>query len=115
MKGAPMVLRGPVNVDWNNNVHVVKFAYLDPHYVSVKSYKLPNNALIIIQLSDEYLLIHTTDDGDFVERFKTFEELYDYLRREFGLELNEPEGLTNDTYQLIHDLRDNYHERGGGE
>jgi hypothetical protein len=81
-----------INVNWSNNVHVIEFAYLDPYYMKVKSYRLPNNALIIIGLSDEYLLIHTTDDGDFMERFETFEELNDYLRREFGIELNEPEG-----------------------
>jgi hypothetical protein len=78
-----------INVNWDNNVHVIEFAYLDPHYISVRSYKLPNNALIIMQLSDEYLLIHTSVDGDFVERFETFEELNEYLRREFGLELAE--------------------------
>ena len=80
-----------INVNWDNNVHVIEFAYLGPYY-DVRSYRLPNNALIIIELSDEYVLIHTTDDGDFVKRFETFEELNDYLRREFGLELNKPEG-----------------------
>ena len=81
-----------INVNWSNNVHVIEFAYLDPYYMKVKSYRLPNNALIIIELSDEYLLIHTTDDGDFVERFETFEELNEHLRKEFGIELNKPEG-----------------------
>ena len=80
-----------INVNWDNNVHVIEFAYLGPYY-DVRSYRLPNNALIIIELSDEYVLIHTSDNGDFVERFETFEELNEYLRREFGLELNKPEG-----------------------
>jgi len=81
-----------VDLDWQYNVHVIEFAHLDPYYMRVRSYKLPNNALIIMQLSDEYLLIHTTDDGDFVERFETFEELNEHLRKEFGIELNKPEG-----------------------
>ena len=81
-----------INVNWDNNVHVIEFAYLDPYYMKVKSYRLPNNALIIMELTDEYVLIHTSDNGDFVERFETFEELNEYLRREFGLELNKPEG-----------------------
>jgi len=81
-----------INVNWDNNVHIIKFAPLEPSYVSVESFRIPNNALIIIELTNEYVLIHTTDDGDFVERFETFEELNDYLRREFGLELNKPEG-----------------------
>ena len=81
-----------INVNWDNNVHIIKFAPLDPSYVSVESFRIPNNALIIIELTNEYVLIHTTDDGDFVERFETFEELNEYLRREFGLELNKPEG-----------------------
>lgn len=80
-----------INVDWSNNVHVIEFAYLDPYYVKVKSYRLPNNALIIIQLSDEYVLIDTSDNGDIMERFETFEELNEYLRKEYGIELNEPE------------------------
>ncbi len=80
-----------INVDWSNNVHVIEFAYLDPYYMKVKSYRLPNNALIIIQLSDEYVLIDTSDAGDIMERFETFEELNEYLRKEYGIELNEPE------------------------
>jgi hypothetical protein len=80
-----------ISVDWSNNVHVIEFAYLDPYYVKVKSYRLPNNALIIIQLSDEYVLIDTSDNGDIMERFETFEELNEYLRKEYGIELNEPE------------------------
>jgi len=81
-----------INVDWSNNVHVIKFAPLEPSYVSVESFRMPNNALIIIQLSDEYVLIDTSDNGDIMERFETFEELNDYLRKEYGIELNEPEG-----------------------
>jgi len=81
-----------IDLDWQYNVHVIEFAYLDPYYMKVKSYKLPNNALIIIGLSDEYVLIDTSDAGDIMERFETFEELNDYLREYYGIELNEPEG-----------------------
>ncbi|MDT7969904.1 MAG: hypothetical protein RQ842_05005 [Vulcanisaeta sp.] len=82
-----------INVNWDNNVHVIKFAPLVPGYVHVEiAHKIPNNALIIMELTNEYVLIHTSDNGDFVERFETFEELNEYLRREFGLELNKPEG-----------------------
>jgi len=80
-----------IDLDWQYNVHVIEFAYLDPYYMKVKSYKLPNNALIIIGLSDEYVLIDTSDAGDIMERFETFEELNEYLRKEYGIELNEPE------------------------
>jgi len=72
-----------INVDWDYNVHVIDY--------DVRSYRLPNNALIIIQLSDEYVLIDTSDNGDFMERFETFEELNEYLRKYYGIELNEPE------------------------
>jgi hypothetical protein len=82
-----------INVDWNNNVHVIEFAYLAPVY-TVKSYRLPNNAVIIIELSDSsYILIHTTDDGDFVETFENFDKLNDYLSENFGFKLNEPPNL----------------------
>jgi len=81
-----------INVDWNNNIHVIKFAHLDPYYMKVESFRMPNNALIIIELTNEYVLIYTSDDGNFMERFETFEKLNEYLKREFGLELNEPEG-----------------------
>jgi hypothetical protein len=79
-----------INVDWNNNVHVIEFAPLEPSYVSVKSFRIPNNALIIIRLTNKYVLIVSNDDGEFLLTFETFEELNDYLRREFELELNEP-------------------------
>jgi hypothetical protein len=49
---------------------------------------MPNNALIIMELTNEYALIVSNDDGVFLLTFKTFEELNEYLRREFGLELN---------------------------
>ena len=81
-----------INVDWSNNVHVIKFAPLEPSYVSVESFRIPNNALIIMELTNEYTLIVSNDDGVFLLTFKTFEELNEYLRREFGLELNKPEG-----------------------
>ncbi len=79
-----------INVDWGKNVHVIKFAYLAPAY-TVKSYRLPNNAVIIIELSgSSYILIRTTDDGDFVEAFEDFDKLNDYLSENFGFKLNEP-------------------------
>jgi hypothetical protein len=81
-----------INVNWDNNVHVIEFAPLEPSYVSVESFRMPNNALIIMELTNEYVLIHTTDNGDFVERFETFEELNEYLREYYGIELNKPEG-----------------------
>ena len=81
-----------INVDWSNNVHVIKFVPLEPSYVSVESFRMPNNALIIMELTNEYALIVPNDDGVFLLTFKTFEELNEYLRREFGLELNKPEG-----------------------
>jgi len=81
-----------INVDWDNNVHVIKFAPLVPSYVHVESFRMPNNALIIMELTNEYALIVSNDDGVFLLTFKTFEELNEYLRREFGLELNKPEG-----------------------
>ena len=77
-----------INVDWDNNVHVIKFAPLEPSYVSVESFRMPNNALIIMELANEYAMIVPNDDGVFLLTFKTFEELNEYLRREFGLELN---------------------------
>ena len=77
-----------INVNWDNNVHVIKFAPLEPSYVSVESFRMPNNALIIIALTNEYALIVPNDDSVFLLTFKTFEELNEYLRREFGLELN---------------------------
>jgi hypothetical protein len=77
-----------INVDWDNSVHVIKFAPLEPSYVSVESFRMPNNALIIMELTNEYALIVSNDDGVFLLTFKTFEELNEYLRREFGLELN---------------------------
>ena len=80
-----------IDLNWRHNVHVIKFAYLDPYYVKVESFSMPNNALIIMKLTNEYILVRTTDDGDFIERFETFEELNEYLRREFGLVLNNPE------------------------
>jgi hypothetical protein len=80
-----------IDLDWRYNVHVIEFAYLDPYYMKVEPFSMPNNALIIMELTNEYVLIHTTDDGDFMERFETFEELDEYLRREFGLVLNKPE------------------------
>ena len=79
-----------INVDWNNNVHMIRFAPLEPNYVSVKSFRIPNNALIILRLTNKYVLITSNDDGEFMERFETFEELNEYLKREFGLELNSP-------------------------
>jgi len=81
-----------INVNWDNNVHVIKFAPLVPSYVHVESFRMPNNALIIMELTNEYALIVSNDDGVFLLTFKTFEELNEYLRREFGLELNKPEG-----------------------
>ena len=81
-----------VDLDWRHNVHVIEFAPLEPNYVSVKSLRMPNNALIIMELTNEYVLIHISDDGDFMERFETFEELNKYLREYFGIELNEPKG-----------------------
>jgi len=81
-----------INVDWNNNVHVIEFAPLEPNYVSVKSFRIPNNAIIIMQLTDEYALIVSNDDGEFLLTFETFEELNEYLKKEIGIELNEPEG-----------------------
>ena len=81
-----------INVNWDNNVHVIKFAPLEPSYVSVESFRIPNNSIAVIKLIDKYLLITTNDDGDFIESFKDFEELNSYLRQHFGLELNKPEG-----------------------
>ncbi len=81
-----------IDLDWKHNVHVIKFAPLESSYVSVESFRMPNNALIIMELTNEYVLIHTTDNGDFVERFETFEELNNYLREYYGIELNKPEG-----------------------
>jgi hypothetical protein len=81
-----------INVNWDCSVHVIKFAYLDPYYMKVESFRMPNNALIIFRLTNEYVLIASNDDGEFLLTFKTFEELNEYLKREFGLELNEPEG-----------------------
>jgi len=80
-----------VNVDWRSNVHV--FAPLDPYYLRVESFEIPNNSIAIIRLpsEDEYVLITSNDDGEFVEVFEGFEELNNHLRREFGLELNRPE------------------------
>jgi len=83
-----------VNVDWRSNVHVVVFAPLDPYYLRVESFEIPNNSIAIIRLpsEDRYVLITSNDDGEFVEVFEGFEELNNHLRREFGLELNRPEG-----------------------
>lgn len=78
-----------INVDWDNNVHVIKFV---PNYMKVESFRIPNNALIIMELTNKYALIVSNDDGVFLLTFRTFEELNEYLRREFGLELNKPEG-----------------------
>jgi len=82
-----------VNVDWSRNVHVFVFAPLDSKVVRVESFEIPNNSIVIIRLpsEDEYVLITSNDDGEFVEVFEGFEELNNYLRREFGLELNMPE------------------------
>jgi len=77
-----------INLDWDYNVHVLKLG--DSSIYTVKSYRLPNNAVIILQLSDEYLLIYASDDGDVVETFKCFEELNEYLRENFGFEINKP-------------------------
>jgi len=77
-----------INLDWDYNVHVLKLG--DSGIYTVKSYRLPNNAVIILQLSDEYLLIYTSVDGDIVESFKCFEELNDYLRENFRFEINKP-------------------------
>ena len=81
-----------IGLDWQYNVHVIEFAHLDPYYMKIKSFRLPNNALIIMELTNEYVLIYTSDDGDFMERFETFEELNEYLKEYFGIELNKPEG-----------------------
>jgi hypothetical protein len=78
-----------INVDWNNNAHVLVLG--NSGINTVKSYKLPNNAVIILQLSDEYLLIYTSVDGDIVETFKCFEELNEYLRENFDFEVNKPD------------------------
>ena len=80
-----------INVNWSNNVHVIEFARLSPLY-TVKSFKIPDNAIIIMQLTDEYALIVSNDDGEFLLTFETFEELNEYLKKEIGIELNEPEG-----------------------
>jgi len=82
-----------VNVDWRSNMHVVVFAPLGSKVVRVESFEIPNNSIVIIRLpsEDEYVLITSNDDGEFVEVFEGFEELNNYLRREFGLELNMPE------------------------
>jgi len=80
-----------MNLDWQYKVHVIEFAHLDPYYMEVKSFDIPNNSITVIKLVDKYLLIVSNDDGDFVETFEEFEELNETLRREFGLELNEPE------------------------
>jgi hypothetical protein len=79
-----------INVDWNNNVHIISFAYLDPHYVKLKSFRIPNNSITIIVLTDKYLLVVSNDDGDFIETFESFEELNNYLKQYFKVELNTP-------------------------
>ena len=77
-----------VILDWNYNVHVLR---LSNSGITVKSYKLPNDAVIILQLTDRYLLIYTSVDGDIVESFKCFEELNEYLRENFNFEVNKPD------------------------
>jgi len=84
-----------INVDWNNNVHVIEFAPLEPNYVSVKSFKIPNNSVIVIGLTNKYAVIVSNDDGEFIETFEDIKKLNEYLRREIGIELNEPEGVIN--------------------
>jgi len=42
-----------VNVDWSRNVHVFVFAPLDPYYLRVESFEIPNNSIVIIRLPSE--------------------------------------------------------------
>ena len=79
-----------IDLDWGHNVHVIRFAPLEPSYVGIESFDIPNNSIAVIKLADKYLLIISNDDGDFVETFEEFEELNSYLRQHFGLELNTP-------------------------
>ena len=79
-----------IDLGWRHNVHVIEFAPLEPSYVSVESFNIPNNSITVIKLADKYLLVVSNDDGDFVETFEDFEELNSYLRQHFGLELNIP-------------------------
>jgi hypothetical protein len=69
------------------NMHVISFAPLEPNYVSVEAFNIPNNSITVIKLVDKYLLIVSNDDGDFIETFESFKELNSYLRQNFGLEL----------------------------
>jgi len=85
-----------VTLDWNRDVHVISFAPLEQNYINVKSFNIPNNSITVIKLIDKYLLIVANDDGDFIETFGTFEELNNYLRQYFGLELNEPPSQRGD-------------------
>jgi len=85
-----------ITLDWNRDVHVISFAPLEPSYISVESFNIPNNSITVIGLADKYLLVAANDDGDFIETFETFEELNNYLRQHFGLELNEPPSQRGD-------------------
>jgi hypothetical protein len=79
-----------IDLDWKHNVHIIEFAPLEPSYVKVESFNIPNNSITVIKLADKYLLVVSNDDGDFIEIFEDFEELNSYLRQNFGLELNTP-------------------------
>jgi hypothetical protein len=79
-----------IDLDWRHNVHVIEFAPLEPSYVSVESFNIPNNSITVIKLADKYLLVVSNDDGDFIETFESFEELNNYLKRHFEIELNTP-------------------------
>jgi len=69
-----------IDLDWRHNAHVIEFAPLEPSYVSVESFNIPNNSITVIKLADKYLLVVSNDDGDLVETFEDFEELNSYLR-----------------------------------
>jgi hypothetical protein len=79
-----------IDLDWGHNVHVIKFAPMEPSYVSVESFNIPNNSITVIRLADKYLLVVSNDDGDFIETFESFEELNNYLKQYFKVELNTP-------------------------
>ncbi len=79
-----------VILDWSYDVHVLQLSDSGIIY-TVKSYRIPLNTLLILQLSDEYLLIYTSVDGDVVKSFKCFEELNEYLRENFDFEVNKPD------------------------
>jgi len=67
---------------------VVEFGTSGPGSL-VETYPLPYQGLVLITTAgaEEFVLIETTIDGDYVTVFKSFDELRKYVKDTYGLDI----------------------------